>query len=141
MDSTPILPESIDVSLAEEAKTHTKQKKPRGTKKPVSEKKTVDKPKASKTKKPKTYLLDSFNELNSALVLEEINKHAGKIQIADGPEESAFCNSSHTLVMKVKSRKDIQTAVELTSAMKDNKCDEIGVKQTDKGVFLKFKWN
>jgi hypothetical protein len=87
----------------------------------------------------KLFQLEAFNSLDPLAVREVVDRFARDIKVRDA---SGHCqNASDTLVVKLNSRKDIHTAVELTKAMKDLACDEISVKDTLRGVFMRFWWD
>lgn len=90
-------------------------------------------------KLPKLFLLENFNSLDPGAVYEVVERFKSQAKVRDA--SGHCCNASDTLVLKLNSRKDIHTAVELTKAMKDLACDEITAKSTLKGVYLRFWWD
>jgi len=88
---------------------------------------------------PKLFLLDVFNSLDPAAVYEVVERFKTQVKVRDA--SGRCCNASDTLVLKLNSRKDIHTAVELTKEMKQLACDEITVKSTMRGVYMRFWWD
>jgi len=64
----------------------------------------------------------------------------GRLSVKDA-DFTSFTNSSDTLVVKLKSVKDIETAVQFALKMKEFEADEIHVKSTTKGVFIRVWWD
>jgi hypothetical protein len=90
-------------------------------------------------KLPKLFLVKTHNCLDPASVYEVVERFKRVVKVRDA--SGHCCNASDTLVLKLNSRKDIHTAVELTKAMKELACDEITVKSTLKGVYMRFWWD
>lgn len=88
---------------------------------------------------PSLFLLEPFNCCDPTQVYEVVERFKNKVKVRDA--SGHCCNASDTLVVKLNSRKDIHTAVELTKAMKDLACDEITAKSTLRGVYMRFWWD
>ena len=88
----------------------------------------------------KNIQLTSFNSCDPGSVTTFLLEfYKGRLSVKD--LGSNWVNASDTLVIKLKSVKDVQTAVEFALKMKELSADEIHVRHTLSGVFIRVWWD
>jgi hypothetical protein len=85
------------------------------------------------------FALKQYNLIDPAAVKEVLVRFNTLVKVRDAG--GYYQNRDDTLVVRLNSRKDVHTAVELTKAMKELSCDEIDVKRYCNGVYMRFWWD
>ena len=85
------------------------------------------------------FQLEAFNSCDPITIKEELHHFLNRVKVKD--HSGYYQNNDDTLVVKLNSTKDLETLVKLSLAMKSLGADEIDVKRTHTGVYMRFWWD
>ena len=85
------------------------------------------------------FFLRQLNQCNPSLVQEELRNFKDFIEIED--LSGTWQNKQDTLVIKLKNDFQLQTILDLALVLKSLDADEIQIKKSSFGTFMRFWWD